>query len=140
MNTTALQQAVYSRLAGFTDLTSKLGTSGILSRFPSPSEPEDTAAFPYVVIELPSLLPFDTKTSDGVEAIVGLHVFTRNNSDLVNRAVPDAVYDALHKYALTIAGAATVNCTFRNRVDNMPDPDGITAHSVVQFTITYDDI
>lgn len=139
MNSANLHQAVYTRLAGFTALTSQLGTSGVLSRVPQPDEPEDNAAFPYVTFSFPDLNPFDTDDIDGIEATLRVHVWSRSQSDLVWKRVVDSVYDCLHKYQIPISGANTVDCLFTDGTV-MDDPDGYTTHAVSTFRITYDGI
>ncbi|MGB1215974.1 MAG: DUF3168 domain-containing protein [Pikeienuella sp.] len=139
MNSAALHQAAFTRLAGFTALTSQLGTTGVKSKVPQPSKAEAVAAFPYVTFEFPSIVPFDTDDNDGGNAVLRVHVWARSPSDLVWRGVLDSVYDALHKYQIPIGGANTVDCLFQ--VSNvMDDPDGITTHAWSDFRITYDSI
>jgi len=137
MNSVALQQAIYTRLAGFTALTSKV--SGIYSDVPSPDDAADNSAFPYVMFNFPSIQPMDTKDSDGGNAVVHIHTFARGGSDLPRRAIEDAIYDALHKHDLAISGANTIAVRFETKTE-MDDPDGVTKHSVQTFRITYDDI
>jgi hypothetical protein len=137
MNGAALYQAIYTRLAGTAAVASKV--QGIYSRVPMPADAGDDGLFPYIFFNQPSALPFNTKTSDGMRAIIQVHVYSRSGSNIERLAIQDAVYDALHNYDLPIAGANTVLCQFQGVTDFM-DPDGITTHGVVSFTVLYDDI
>lgn len=139
MNSAALQQAVYDRLDGFAALTTLLGTAGIRTRVTQPAEPEDTAPFPYVTFELPSITPFDTKTDNGGRAIIRCHVWSRSQSELTRRAVEDQLYAALHLYDLPISGVSTMICRFDTKTE-FDDPDGVTNHGIVDFVCVYDEI
>lgn len=139
MNLAGLQQAVFSRMAGFTALTSQLSGDGIYSRKPQDVQPEDDASFPYITFDLPSILPWDTDDTDGAQAILRVHVWSRSQSALVLSGIMDSVYDCLHKFQIVISGANTVDCMFVDG-QTLEDPDGVTTHGVVDFRITYDDI
>ena len=136
MDSAALHQSIYTRLAGFTALTSKV--VGIYSRAPDPVNAGDNASFPYIVFNQASLAPFDTKSSDGASALVDVHAFTRTQSALVRLAIADEIYNALHKFDLVIAGANTIAVGFENKVE-FDDPDGKTIHTAMTFRVVYDD-
>lgn len=139
MNLGAVQQAVYTRLSNFTALTSQLGSTGIKSRVPQVTEAEAEAAFPYVTFGFPSVLPWDTKSDDGGNAILQVHVWSRSQSSLQYQSILTSVYDALDKYDLVISGAATVTVDFQGST-YFEDPDGVTVHGISDFRITYDGI
>lgn len=134
MNSVALHQAIYTRLAGFTALTSQV--VGVYSKVPQPDQAEDDAAFPFVTIGPHTRRPFDTDDDDGQQVTAAIHVWDRFTSELSRAAVRDAVYDALHKYDLPISGADTLDCLFINE-GGFEDPDGKTFHSILQFRVTY---
>lgn len=139
MNSANLHQAVYTRLAGFTALTSQLGSVGVQSQVPQPDDAGNASAFPYVTFSFPDLSPWDTDDIDGIDATLRVHVWSRSQSDLTWKRIVDSVYDCLHKYQIPIAAANTVDCLFTSSTV-MDDPDGITLHGVVEFRITYDGI
>lgn len=139
MNSAALHTAAFTRLSGFAALTASLGSGGVASRHPQDDQAEAASVFPYVTFDFPSLRGFDTNTTDGVAAVLRVHVWARTTSDIQWRALQDAVYDCLHNYALPIAGANTVNCQFTSASD-MQDPDGKTIHAWSDFDVTYDNI
>lgn len=136
MNSANLQQAVYTRLNGFTGLTALLGTAGIRTRVIQETQPESNAPFPYVTIELPSIQPLDTKDENGGNSIIRCHVWSRSQSELIRRAVEDQIYDALQKHDLSITGANTIDCRFESSSE-FEDPDGVTTHGIVDFRVTY---
>jgi hypothetical protein len=136
MDSAALHQAIYTRLAGFTALTSKV--VGVYSSVPEDANSGSDAAFPYIVFNQVSIAPFDTKSSDGASALVDVHAYTRTKSDLVLLAIADEIYNALHKFDLVIAGANTIAVGFENKVE-FDDPDGKTIHTAMTFRVVYDD-
>jgi hypothetical protein len=139
MNLANLEQAVFSRLSGFTALTSQLVGQGIYSRKPQDVDAEDASLFPYVTFEFATIQPWDTDDTDGAQAILQVDVWSRSQSRLQISAIMDSVYDSLHKFQIVISGANTVDCLFDGS-QVMSDPDGVTLHGVVEFRITYDEI
>ena len=139
MNLANLQQAVYTRLAGYTALTSQLAGQGVYSRVPQPDAAESTAPFPYITFDFVSFVPFDTDDNDGIQAVLRVHTWSRSQSVLQMSAIMDSIYDCLHKFQIVISGASTVDCLFITG-QTMDDPDGVTTHGVSEFRITYDDI
>lgn len=139
MNLANLEQAVFTRLAGFTALTSQLSGQGIYARKPQDDQAESTTPFPYITFSLPSSLPWDTDDIAGAEVILRVHVWSRSQSRLEIARIMDSVYDCLHRFDLVIAAANTVDCLYVNQ-ETMDDPDGVTMHGIVDFRITYDGI
>lgn len=139
MNSAALHQAIYTRLSGFTALTSQLSSLGIMSRVPQPDDAGDAADFPYVTFTVGSATAWDTQTEDGLQASLQVDVWSRSQSDLQRKAIIDSVYDCLHRFDLVISGANTVNCLFQSK-DETDDPDGVTTHTFATFLISYDGI
>lgn len=139
MNGAALHQAVYTRLAGFTALTSQLSGQGVYSRVPQPDDAGDASLFPYVTFQISGLDQWDTQTSDGITATLQVDVWSRSQSDLQFKAILDSVYDCLHRFDLVISGASTINCLFQGGGE-IDDPDGVTVHGFATFAITYDEI
>jgi hypothetical protein len=139
MNTANLHQAIFDRLTNYTALTSVLGTVGVASEVPQPDESEDDTAFPYVTFDFASVRPFDTKTDDGGDVVVRVHLWARTRETKARRAIEDSIYDALHKYDLVITGASTIGVWFEGKTE-IDDPDGKTKHSVLSFRVLYDEI
>lgn len=139
MNLANLQQAVYTRLAGFTALTSQLSGQGIYSRKPQDDDSGDASVFPYITVQFPSLLPWDTDDTKGAKTILRVYTWSRSQSTLVLGRAMDSVYDCLHEFQIVIPGANTVDCLWINS-ETLDDPDGVTTYGVSEFRITYDDI
>lgn len=137
MNSAGLHQALYSRLANVTAVSSKV--IGIYSEVPQAAQSEDDAAFPFITLGPHVFRPFDTDDDDGQQVAVQVHIWDRYTSELTRGALRDAVYDALHKFDLSISGANTVDCLFET-ANGFDDPDGKTHHIVMQFRVTYDSI
>ena len=137
MNSAALQQAIYTRLTSVTAVASKV--KGIYTTIPQPADAGDAALFPYIFFDIPAGRPMDTKTSDGASMVVSVRTSSRSRSKLERQAIEQAVYDALHKLDLVIAGANTIAVGWEGST-YYPDPDGVTTHGVQSFRVTYDDI
>tara|TARA_R110000772_G_scaffold45492_9_gene104257 strand:- start:2492 stop:2908 length:417 start_codon:yes stop_codon:yes gene_type:complete len=130
-----LQQAIYDRLTGVPAVNDAV--VGIYTQTPQNAKSEDPAAFPFITIGSFAPKPMDTDGSNGISALVDVHLWSRSTSALTWRAISSAVYDALHKYtALNVVGAQVVDCLFETGAE-IPDPDDITTHSIVSFRVTY---
>jgi hypothetical protein len=135
MKLAAVQQGVYDRLSGVTAITDAV--TGIYTSVPQSPESEDASSFPYITIGPVSVTPDDTKTDDGSQALVDVHIWSRSTSALTWRAIADDVYDALQKYdALTVTGADVIDCRFDSSAE-FDDPDGVTKHQIGTYRISY---
>lgn len=139
MNSAALHQAVYTRLAGFTALTSQLSALGVLSRVPQPEDAGAASDFPYVTFDIAPGDAWDTQTQDGMQADIQVDVWSRSQSDLQRKAIIDSVWNCLHRFDLAIPGANTVNCLFESGGE-VDDSDGVTTHTFAIFRVSYDSI
>jgi hypothetical protein len=138
MNQADLLQAMYTRLNAVAAVTS-LATGGIHSKHPQDDDAGLGSAFPYITLGPITASPFNTKTGNGVNALFQVHVWSRSESHLERLGIVDAVYDALQNHALSITGADTVLCQMQS-TNEIPDPDGITTHSIMVFRVVYYDI
>lgn len=139
MKAAALQQAIYDRLSGYAPLTSVVG-SRVYAKAPQPDDAGDGGDFPYLTIGPFNFTPWDTKTSIGQTVVVQVHIWDRpsaSRSVTSTRALSDLVYDALHRYNLTVSGAHVVDCLFEGGSEDIGDPDGKTAHVPMLFRVTY---
>jgi Tfp pilus assembly protein PilX len=94
----ALQTAIYRRLAGFTPLTALTGASGIVDRRLS------APTSPLVVIAAIDSTDRSTSTEAGEEHTVTLEVWSQAAGHRQAQAIEAAVRAALHDAALTLAG------------------------------------
>ena len=95
----ALQAAIYTRLTGFSALTALV--TGMYDFVP------DDAAPPYVVIGDDTAIDWSTKTSNGWDATLTIHVwdFEKTGRKSV-KTIMSAIYDALHQQeaSITVSG------------------------------------
>lgn len=73
-----------------------------------PGMPEDS--FPYVVIGFDDSTSFDTDTWTGAQVQVELHVWSTYDGKLEAKQIMAEIYELLHRRALSISGAAVVDC------------------------------
>ena len=97
----------------------------------------DNAAFPFVEIGDVVTTPLDAQAMRGGEALWQIDVWSRRGGRVEARRIMGAVYDALHWHALALEAGAAVLCRVSARRD-MDDPDGVTAHGIVEVTILTD--
>lgn len=127
-----LQQAIYSRLAGFAALVALVGAR-VYDRVPP------STAFPYVVIGDDTAVPFDTHSSVGARHTVTIHVWSRDGGRDETKRIQQAIYDALHRNALVVAGAETVNCEWEFS-ESFLEQDGLTRHGVMRLAVVLDGV
>lgn len=136
MTLAALQQAVFDRLDGLR-ATTLSDVQGVYTVVPQPTQPEDDSAFPFISIGPIISSPADTKTSDGIEALVDVQIWSRSQSALSWRGIADEVYAALQKYALTVTGTNVIDCRFDGTAEFMDPTDGKTWRTVLTFRVRY---
>lgn len=136
MNSAGLQQAIYTRLAGYVPLTSQLSSVGIRTRVVQPDDAGDDSLYPYVTFGIPSAIPFDDKDVTGGNSIIQIHTWSRSQSELVRRAIEDSIYDCLNRFGLVISSAQTTLVNFVDKTE-LDDPDGVTTHGVLNFRVLY---
>lgn len=124
-----LQQALFSRLDGYSGL--KAIVSAIYDNV------SQGATLPYVVIGDDTLIPFDTHSTIGGEHTVTIHSWSGYQGRSEIKRIQSQVYDALHRYALTVSGAVTVTCE-QEFAETFVDADGLTRHGVQRFRVMLD--
>jgi hypothetical protein len=113
-----LQAAIFTRLSGFSALTSLIGTGHIVDFAPETLQP------PLVFIGDDTAVDWGTKTNDGWDTTITIHCwdFERSGRKSV-KAILSAIYDALHRQEdnITIAGFSLIQirCEFET---TMQDP------------------
>lgn len=120
-----LQQAVFSTLDG--------SVTGIDSASVSVFDdvPEGTT-YPYVVLGEETASNFGSKSLDGVEHTLTLHVWSQYRGRREIKEIMQSVYSLLHNTAITVSGASLVN--IRQEFNNtLMENDGITRHGVMRF-------
>lgn len=95
---------------------------------------ESAGPFPYVVVGDTTGVPFDTDDIDGQEHTLTLHVWDRYAGRARCRQVLDAIYNALHKQAVSVESRYTVFCYWEFS-ESIPDADVHTQHMVTRFRL-----
>ncbi|MGE3622971.1 MAG: DUF3168 domain-containing protein [Bdellovibrionales bacterium] len=129
----AVQQAVFGKLAADTAVQSLLGDPPRLYDH----VPAD-AAFPYVAFGPLSAQPFDDLARSGYTLSLALTVWSRYRGGKEAKDILQAVYDALHRADLAVAGAVFVSCEFAG-CDVAVENDGLTWRGEIRFTIYIQD-
>lgn len=125
----AVQTALYSKLTGTTAITDLLASAtSVYNKTP------DEADFPYIVIGHDSATMWDSKTFNGLDISITLHIWSRYRGNKECLQIMGAVYDALHNQALTVSGQNHV-LTQLEFSETMMDPDGLTFHGVQRYQI-----
>ncbi len=128
-----VQQAVLETLSSSADIQALLGTPPRIYDHVPPG-----AAFPYVAVGPIHIVPDDAKTDKGFEQIATLNIFSRYRGGKETRAIFQAIYDALHRATLTVAGQAFTACDFHS-ADFSLEPDGLTYAAAARFSIATKD-
>lgn len=123
----ALQAAVFTALTGDATLQALIGNPARVYD----AVPQD-AVFPYAVIGQVSGKPWDTKTSDGMEAVLEVHTWSRYAGTKEAKDIMAAVTAVLDDQALSVAGHTLVNLRFESSQTAL-ERDGITRHSAQKF-------
>lgn len=127
----ALQEALVTKLKADAGVVSLL-VDRIYDALPS-ADP----AFPYVTIGESLTAPFDTKTTTGHVTEFSFHIWTQYRGRKQDSQIAKAIYDALHRQELTVAGYTTVDVQHIQHLSFL-DNDGLTRHGVCRFQITLD--
>ena len=125
-----VQEAVYTRLAAVLDIP-------VYDHVPQPVDSGDNAKFPYVAIGDDTTIAWDTDTSDGFEITITIHSWSRSRGRLEVKTIMGEVWDALHRYALPVAGYRTI-FVYGEFSETFVEADGITRHGVQRFRIVID--
>lgn len=139
----ALQQAIITLLRGNASLAALLAAHsyagsptvpGVYEYVVQANASESASPFPYVVVGDTTGAEFDTDDVDGQEHTLTLHIWDRYRGRKRVRQIMDAIYDALHDAALTVAGHSAIYCYWEFS-GTIPDPDVDTQHGVTRFRI-----
>jgi hypothetical protein len=128
-----LRVAIIAALKAYAPLTALLssdpldGTSAVYSHVPQ------NATFPYEVVGVADGVDHDTDDTNGWDAEVTLHQFSRFRGDDEVEMIQRENDDALHRAEPAIADGRIVTL-HRVRVDNpVLDDDGLTRHGIHRF-------
>lgn len=100
--------------------------------------PPQNVVLPYASFGESIALPFDAQGLRGQEMDITIHVWSRKPGAAECRQIAAQISDALHWHRLGLAEGTSVLCRHTStRV--MGDPDGITSHGVLHFTVITSD-
>jgi hypothetical protein len=133
-----LRTSIYSRLSGYSALTTLLSSSGAIYEF-VPQELADTdAEFPFLFIGDMDASEFDADDRTGARVPITLHAWSRYRGKKECAEILDACYDALHRYtALAVTGYNVIDVQWDGS-QIMRDPDGLTYHGIGTFAVLMD--
>lgn len=119
-----LQQAVYQRLSS-DEVLGRL-TRGIYDDVPTPPR------WPYVAIGEYTATPGDTHSSEGLEATLTLHIWSRYRGNQELLAILERLHERLHNRSWEAVEATQVVGARVEFVEILRDPDGESRHGVVR--------
>ena len=122
--TSALQAAMYTALVGHQPLMDII--TGVHDYTP------DQKPFPYVQFGTIDAVDFGTKTFDGHEHTVELHVWSRERGRRQAYQIMGLIYAVLHRAQLVLTGHHLVLLRFDYQT-TLWEPDGKTAHGIIRF-------
>lgn len=93
--------------------------------------PQDTE-YPYVVVGEETTVNNGSKTVDGQEYTLTIHVWSRYRGLKETKLIMERVYEILHNQALVVSGAALVNLR-QEFTSTLMDADGLTRHGIMRF-------
>ena len=119
-----LQRSVYTALTSSAALVNQV--NGIFDDVPQDVD------YPFVALGDETSIDRSTKTIDGQEVTITIHVFSENKGKLVTKQIMQAIYDVLHDNDMIVQNANLVNMRFEFS-DIVIENDGVTRHGVMRF-------
>ena len=121
---------VYTAL-NVSGLTSLLGATGVTNDFPA------DPTYPYVRIDMPNEVRWDTFQTAGKEASMFAHVFSQYRGDIEALDVVSKIIELLHYVAVTVANHTLARFQFNQHEQGADEMiQGIrTTHRIVTFTV-----
>ena len=92
---------------------------------------KQAATWPYVEVGFIVMSPFDTARETGFDYLARIHVRSRSDSMREAKEIQGAIYDRLHRGALTITGHRHILIQ-RERSEVLDAPDG-SFHGVCEY-------
>ena len=120
-----LQKAIYAKLNGNVD-----GLGG--ANIPVYDDVPQQSNYPYVQIGEETSANNGTKTLDGVEHTLTMHIWSQYRGRREIKTIMKSVYDLLHNTAISVTGASLVNVR-QEFSTTLSENDGITRHGVIRF-------
>ncbi len=124
-----VQQGIYTALTGSAALANFIGT-----RIFNSNAPQDSV-FPYVVLGEVSTADWDTKTEDGMEMQITIHIWSRYRGNKEAMQIMAEVVTALDDVSISVGSFNLLFIRFNSSVGPLLDPDGFTNHSIQRFQV-----
>ena len=124
LHSVELQKTIYTALNS--DATLSAMITGVYDDVPEGS------TYPYVVIGEQTAVNFGSKTLDGLEYTLTVHVWSQYRGRKEAKEIMERIYNILHESNLSVTGANLVN--LRQEFETtLVDSDGITRHGIMRF-------
>jgi hypothetical protein len=120
-----LQKAIFTKLNGNVD-----GLDG--ANIPVYDDVPQQSNYPYVQIGEETSANNGTKTLDGIEHTLTMHIWSQYRGRREIKTIMKSVYDLLHNTAISVTGASLVNVR-QEFSTTLAENDGITRHGVIRF-------
>ncbi len=120
-----LQKAIFAKLNGNVD-----GLDG--ANIPVYDDVPQQSNYPYVQMGEETSVNNGTKTLDGVEHTLTMHIWSQYRGRREIKTIMKSVYDLLHNTAISVTGASLVNVR-QEFSTTLAENDGITRHGVIRF-------
>lgn len=120
-----LQKAIFTKLNGSVD-----GLDG--ANIPVYDDVPQQSNYPYVQMGEETSANNGTKTLDGVEHTLTMHIWSQYRGRREIKTIMKSVYDLLHNTAISVTGASLVNVR-QEFSTTLSENDGITRHGVIRF-------
>lgn len=124
-----LQGAIHAALTGDAAFVATGAT--VYDMAPQAADGGATVPFPYVEIGMIVLAPWDTYAELGFDFVARIHVRSRSAGMKQGKDIQGAIYDRLHRGALTLTGYRLIDMMFDSSTP-LRAPDG-TFHGVSEF-------
>lgn len=106
--------------------------SAIYDSVPQPNDAGKRVEFPYITIGEDGIEDWSTDTSSGGDAVVNVHVWSRQAGWSEAKLIAAAIYDALHRKELLTPDFDFVHCEFEGE-RMIRDDDGVTMHIHTEY-------
>jgi hypothetical protein len=144
MNPAALQQAIYTKLAGDATLVSALSSAwtdgdGVIPAIFSDTPQEnadDPAFYPFISFGEGAHTPWDDKDTAGDNAVEVINVWSRASDPMSVKQIANRIHALLHRTPLTISGADHL-ISHVESVTVSKDPDGHTRRALMLVRVIY---
>ena len=123
---TDFQTALFERLNG-----ASLGVTGVHDIAPQDGDSGDETPFPYIAMGRVIMTELDSQTEDGWAVQFRIHTHSRTGAMLECKNVQGAIFAALHRKPLTIAGFNNFSL-LRESTDCMSEGDS-KIHGVCEY-------